>query len=270
MGDRRVSSYPFTSLASQVQFCVQIIIRLLYSTNRPYLKHVKSLSATWPHLRLLADFMEISTTPVRWPDLKNKQPKDDEREQRARRTNVTRLDYLKSGKVASDQYKTPEALKNALREETRNEDAEKRNLRLFVVEDLSRDVIELLGAHLDIEPAFFREHIVDYAWYNTRDRWVDPPNLNMVAERNRWLPFRFVTARYFETTESFKEGYDQAVKFNVLRRPDDDQNNKSVWDDAKAVVGITRTRASIWFRGAKDQKMDAVGKFYTLLSSTSV
>lgn len=39
--------------------------------------------------------------------------------------------------------------------------------RLFVVEDLSRNVIEALGNHFKIDPSFFREHIVDYAWYNT-------------------------------------------------------------------------------------------------------
>lgn len=39
-------------------------------------------------------------------------------------------------------------------------------LRLFVVEDLSRDVIEALGSKFDIDPSFFREHLVDYVWYN--------------------------------------------------------------------------------------------------------
>ena len=131
-------------------------------------------------------------------------------------------------------------------------------------------MIELLGKHLDIEPAFFREHIVDYAWYNTRDRWVDPPNLNMVTRRNRWVSIRFVTARYFETTESFQEGFKEAECFNVLRRPDDDQNNKSVWDDEKAIVGITRTKASFWHGSAESQKTGgsqekgAVGKFHAL------
>lgn len=35
-------------------------------------------------------------------------------------------------------------------------------LRLYIGEDLSRDVIEALGEKFDIEPAFFREQIVDY------------------------------------------------------------------------------------------------------------
>jgi len=214
--------------------------------------------------------MEIGTTPLRWRDLQKKEPKDEEREQRAARTNVTRLDYLNSGKVVSQQYNTSAGLENALTEGNLEKGADERQLRLFVVEDLSRDVIELLGKHLDIEPGFFREHIVDYAWYNTRDRWVDPPNLNMINSRNRWVPIRFVTARYFETYGSFQQGFEEARKFNVLRRPDDDQNNKSVWDEEKAIVGITRTKASIWYGSAKSQntgenrKTGAVGKFSTL------
>jgi Mg2+ and Co2+ transporter CorA len=197
--------------------------------------------------------MEISTVPSRWPDLQNKEPKDEEREQRASRTNVTRLDYLDSGEVVSNQYKSSKALRDALTGESTDNDADKRQFRLFVVEDLSRDVIELLGSNLDIEPAFFREHIFDYAWYNTRDRWADPPSLNIVTRQNRWVPIRFVTARYFKTPKSFMEGFKEAASFNVLRRLDDDQNGKSMWDDKEAIVGIIRTRASFWFKSTENQ-----------------
>ena len=205
--------------------------------------------------------MEISTTPLRWTDFQKGKRKSTERDERASRMNVTRLDYLDSGEVLSDKYTDADALRDALTEKNQPEDTRKCHLRLFIVEDLSRDVIELLGSNLDIEPAFFREQLFDYAWYNTRDRWVDPPNLNMVAKQNRWAPIRFVTARYFNTTALFQEGFEQAQKFNVLRRPDDDQNNKSVWDDGKAIVGITRTRASFWFKNLERQKIEAIGKW---------
>ena len=222
----------------------------------PYLKHVKDLSARWPHLRLLADFMEVSTTPVRWTQFKEKKRTDEERQERAKRTNVTRLDYFDSDRVVSNICKTPDDLRKALKE-----DDDECHLRLYVVEDLSRAVIELLGAHLDIEPAFFREQIVDYAWYNTRDRWVDPPNLSVITRQQRWLQLRFVTARYFKTSDSFEKGCKEAELFNVLRRPDDDLNNKAVMDDKNAIVGLTRTRASFWLKSAdKSQKKGAIGK----------
>lgn len=31
-----------------------------------YLTHIKGLLKQWPHLQLLADFMDVGTTPVRW------------------------------------------------------------------------------------------------------------------------------------------------------------------------------------------------------------
>jgi hypothetical protein len=74
------------------------------------------------------------------------------------------------------------------------------------------------------------------------------------CSQNRWVAIRFVTARYFETTESFQQGFKEAFCFNVMRRPDNDQNNKSVWDGGKMIVGITRTRASFWYRSADSQK----------------
>jgi hypothetical protein len=212
--------------------------------------------------------MEIGTTPLRWEDLQVDDLRDEEdvekackervrkRDQRATRTNVTRLEYLKSGEVKEKNYNTIDKLKKALEED--DGDSE---LRLWVVEDLSRDVIEALGHKLDIEPAFFREHIVDYAWYNIRDRWADPPNLNMIARRQRWLQIRFVRARYFETAASFKRGSEKTRDFNVYRRLEDDLNNKAVWDKKNAVVGITRTRASFWSRSADNKtKKGAVGK----------
>lgn len=138
------------------------------------------------------------------------------------------------------------------------------HLRLFVVEDLSRDVIEFLGTRFDIEPAFFREHIFDYAWCNTRDPWVDPPNLDVVARGQNWLQLRFVRARYFKTTDSFKTGGKQAENFNIQRRPDDDENNKAYWDEEGAIVGITRTRASFWTKHIEGEETEAVGKCNSL------
>jgi regulator of RNase E activity RraA len=74
--------------------------------------------------------------------MRDKIPKNDERKERAGRTNVTRLDYLNDGSVVSERYNNPASLKTALTGGNLEKDADKRGLRLFVVEDLSRDVIE--------------------------------------------------------------------------------------------------------------------------------
>jgi hypothetical protein len=134
-------------------------------------------------------------------------------------------------------------------------------LRLFVVEDLSRDVIEVLGSRFKIEPDFFRAHILDYAWYNIRDYWREPANLDVTARTQRWFQLRFVRARYFESGAKFKEAFDIAQSFNVVRRPDDDQNNKAFWDKNDAKIGLTRSKATFWMKRATATE-PAVGVFY--------
>lgn len=224
--------------------------------------------------------MEVSTTPLRWKDLSTTHPttgadldaeerkkRTQDRDERACRTNVTVLRYLVSGEVKEMSCKTSNELVAVLDgrcvEESEDEGVSGRGgavdeckLRLYVVEDLSRDVIEALGSKLDIEPAFFREHIVDYAWCNIRDRWQDPPNLRVAEGHRRWVQLRYVTARYYKTSKEFKEGVKEAERFNVLRRPDDDVNNKAVWDDREAIVGITRSRASFWLKKGENGKED--------------
>lgn len=227
--------------------------------------------------------MEVSTTPLRWKDLstthpttgapldaKEREKRTKDRDERASRTNVCVLKYLASGDVVETRCKKTHELVTALENGSVEVEEKKKNgesededsgvsggrdvideckLRLYVVEDLSRDVIEALGSKLDIEPAFFREHIVDYAWCNIRDRWQDPPNLRVAEGHRRWVQLRYVTARYYKTSKEFKEGgVKEAEWFNVLRRPDDDINNKAVWDDRDAIVGITRSRASFWLK----------------------
>jgi hypothetical protein len=82
-----------------------------------------------------------------------------------KRTNVCLLEYPKAGPgVEEKRFKEIGELRDCLAGMGENAAV---NTRLFVVEDLSRDVIEALGFHFKIDPSFFREHIVDYAWYNT-------------------------------------------------------------------------------------------------------
>lgn len=64
------------------------------------------------------------------------------------------------------------------------EKAEDIRMRLFVVEDLSREVIEQFGAKFDIDPHVFRAHIFDNIWYNIRDLTWDPPSLKIDIARS--------------------------------------------------------------------------------------
>lgn len=99
---------------------------------------------------------------------------------------------------------------------------------------------------MKIEPDFFRAHIVDYAWYNVRDRWRDPPGLDIVRRHSNWTQLRYVTPRYFQTGNDFKEAHEEVKQFNISRRPDNDDSNGAWWDEVGAVVGLTRSRATFW------------------------
>lgn len=237
----------------------------------PYLTHVRSLASRWPHLEMLADFMDVGTHPIRWnPQAPGAYPADAAKRdickhERMKRTNVCLLEYPTEGPGVEEKrfYDTGE-LEDCLSDLRENEHVK---TRMFVVEDLSRDVIEALGSHFKIDPSFFREHIVDYAWYNTSDWWRDPPNLDIVSRTQNWFQLRFVRARNFLNSSLFFEGVEDSKKFNVFRRLDRDFNSNNFWDKhnkEEAMVGLTRSRATCWIQ-PPEEKDGKTGITYGIL-----
>lgn len=122
---------------------------------------------------------------------------------------------------------------------------------------------------MGIEPEVFRAHIVDYTWYNVRDRWRDPPLLGIPSKRENWAQLRYVTARYFdadgdncEKNSKFERATKDEQNFNISRRLDQDRSNKSFWDKdkSKAIVGLTRSKATFWLQPKDPKQSTAVGK----------
>ncbi|KAI8963719.1 hypothetical protein F5Y11DRAFT_346169 [Daldinia sp. FL1419] len=214
----------------------------------PYLQHIKSLSPAWPHLRYLAQWMEVTTSPTKWQLIRGLSPHrlNEIQTERARRTNIAAIDLI-SGQPAPiiNYIKTPESLAQSL-----DQQAVPGVSRLYVVEDLSRDVVENLGTKLDIDPLFFREHINDYTWYNTRDPWVELPDLDIVSRDRPYFHLTYTQPRYFKTVEDLEEAHRQAGMFNVLRRLDSDNEHESPFDDKRATVALVRSKASLWIRPA--------------------
>lgn len=216
-----------------------------------YLRLVRTASeAHWAHLRLLADFMEIGRIPRSWE--KDLLPKD--QQQRWGRTNIRIIDYSGEGVVRNEVVHDDTGLdagklKSKLLEKGQGDT----EFRLYVVEDLSRNVIEVLGTEFQIDPEFFRAHIVDYSWYNVRDRWREPRPLEVFRKRRNWFQIRWMTARYCETEKDFEHAAEEAKGFNILRRPDHD-GSKGWWDSEKAVVAQTRSKASYWLKPEKTSK----------------
>ncbi|EUC41168.1 hypothetical protein COCMIDRAFT_106850 [Bipolaris oryzae ATCC 44560] len=221
----------------------------------PYLAHIKSLSTSWKTLRHLADWMQVGTTPLRWNEIK-KTP--GERERRANKTNITFVEYRPASKPKAFPIKTPSALRETL-ESFSHEPSKEPPLRLFVVEDLSQQVIELLGKRFDIDPLFFREQIADYVWYNTRDPWAAPPALVSSMKHRQWFRMRNMRLRYYRTMEDFKHSRLEANTWNVLRRPDNDENHWHYLDEEGAVVSIMRTRTCMWIGKDKECGYGTVG-----------
>ncbi|KAF4434894.1 hypothetical protein FACUT_7554 [Fusarium acutatum] len=252
----------------------------------PYLMYVKSLLKRWPQLELLHDFMEVGTVPTRWcifpgeENEKNEQrrytyhPAMEKRivqqERRATKMNVALLKFKEDGhaeKHPNNDLGTPEDLRRAITKAGKSELGAK--FSLFIVEDLSRDVIEALGSELVIDPRFFRAHITDYVWNNIRDRWREPSILRVDAKRQRWFQLRLIRSRYFENQSQLTKAKGQVNEFNVMRRLDADKNHifwdkdpdPTIWErlagessedknrvnvrvDAK--VGHMRSRATFW------------------------
>ncbi|VUC32568.1 unnamed protein product [Clonostachys rosea] len=211
--------------------------------NYPYLDHIKTIAPAWRPLRYLADFMEVGTDPLRWKDFNNSDKnhrytypddlagREEKRSERVSRSRVCLLDYEENEATPDVTYfERPIDLRYKLVEMTREKDHHPTSgLKLFVVEDLSRDTIELLGHYLQIEPDFFRSHLREHAWFNIRDPFWVAPSLHMdVASRN-WHQIFFCRARYFTDLAKFREAQRAVDDFNIKRKLDEDES-KALWD----------------------------------------
>lgn len=228
--------------------CVYVLIDA--SRNMPYLTHVKLLSKSWPTLRHLVDFMEVGTSPLQWRYLKLKKNQK-ERDARLKKTEVTFMEYQPETAPLPERITSAVNLKAKLDSLT-HEAGQTPPLRLFIVEDLSQAVIEALGSRFDVDPLFFREQIEDYVWHNTRDPWATPPSLTSSIKQRSWFRLRNMRLRYHDTKQSYEDATWEANKWNVLRRPDNDNNNWAHKDEPEAVVSIMRTRTTIWI--GKDRR----------------
>lgn len=275
------------------------------SAGDEYLTLVKQASESkWIHLRLLADFMQIGRIPRVWDKSKAVIPSD--REARWGRANIRILDYYPfpadgNGAATVGAHKITSIKTKGLTTAELNTQLltgpipvhgpppppppapAAAAFRLHVVEDLSRNVISALGTTFGISPDFFRAHIVDYAWYNVRDRWREPQPLEVVREARNWFQIRFVTARYFASRDKpktmeqeqqqqkyggcFEAALEEAKEFNILRRPDDDQS-RGWWDSDDMVVALTRAKATFWLKPKQADEETPVGRFLHSYSSS--
>ena len=195
--------------------------------------------------------MKVTTSPP-----KSKFLQEEDKEERASRTKVTTLDFRPGAPVTRVNYSNIGDLSAGLTSKHGHDNV---HVRLFVVEDLSRDVIEELGARFDVDPLFFRGHISDYTWSNTRDPWVELPDLDITARNRSYAHVRYVQTRYFRNDTSLREARLEAGHFNVLRRVDQDGNWVDGADLPGSDVGLVRSRMSLWIRPNKKHESGILG-----------
>ena len=220
----------------------------------PYLRHVKTAAQLLPQLSYLADWMEVSCDPTKWRYIA---PHQDIRTERASRTNVCVVDYHDSKVSSSSSFHSIDSLRSWLRSAETSLAGVK--ARLLIVEDLSRDVVEALGSTFEIEPCFFRSHLCDYLWCNTRDRWYELPRLPSGNRRASHFSMLYARPWYFNDLSSFQEARFEAGDFNVLRRLARDKNRKRGLDDPNAIVAMIRSKTSLWIRPKTNQDDCVVG-----------
>ena len=216
------------------------------------MRYLESLTHGWPHISYLADFMKVTTAPRRQEVLH-----DQDRRERASRTKVAMLTFEPDTPVHRVDYSDINNLLTAL---SGPQDAHNDvYARLFVLEDLSRDVIEAFGARFDVDPLFFRGHISDYIWYNTRDPWVELPDLEITSRKRSYLHIRYVQTRYFRSQVSIRRAKREAGGFNVQRKLDQDGNWVPHLDIPNSDVGLVRSRTSLWIRPNKPGEKGVLG-----------
>ncbi len=97
--------------------------------------------------------MEVSCAPPKWKFIKD-WPAN--RDLRAAKCSVCVMDFNDGQEVSKAFFHHTATLQTSL--ETSLPSAEKPAIRLVVAEDLSRDLVELLGSTYDIDPLFFLSH----------------------------------------------------------------------------------------------------------------
>lgn len=213
-------------------------------SEEPYIEYVRSVAKGWPHVQYLADFMDETAEPS-----KNVSWRLEDAIERSSRTNIAILDFNSGGQVQKPVYcKNTTDLKTQL--ENEQDKANDVIARLFIVEDLSRDVIEILGARFDIDPRFFRGQISDFLWHNPRDPWTELSTLDMITRKRSFFNIPYFQARYFQDQTSIQQARKQADAFNVMRRMDSNfpWEGTKEFDKIKSEIALVRSKISLWVR----------------------
>ena len=150
-----------------------------------YVQYVRALSWSWLRLLYLVEFMEASTVPA-----KAKLLSIHEKTERWNRVKASVLSFSNLQDIERKDCASLEDLSKLLN----NPENNIKPNRLIISEDYSSGLIELLGSHFDVDPHFFRGHIEDHTWFNTKDPWVELPEADSTLKKRSFSNIRYVQA----------------------------------------------------------------------------
>ena len=207
--------------------------------------------------------MEVSTALSRYSYLSEN---EEDRRERTQRIRVTQIDFRQNDTPRTHEITDSLALKQTL--DDANTDSDLCDARLYMVEDLSRDMIELFGSEFDIDPHFFRSHVNDYMWSTITSNKVEPRELDVVSRKRTHFMLQYLRPRYYRNTPSFVQATVETGKFNVLRQLDSDRSRKYLMDGEGAAVCLMRAKLSLWFRRVSKNHKFPIGSLLTTRSLT--
>jgi hypothetical protein len=158
-------------------------------------------------------------------------------EERCSRTNVTLLEYLNEQDPTVASVTTAQDLKNLLESTALTSTSGATSsppLRVYIVEDLSPKVIELLGSRFAIDPHFFQEQLGDI------DSPI-PPVPSAGSKHRQWLSLRHVRVRKCYWYPAGLYSWNVRRKFQELHRT-----------DFNIRIGTIETKTTIWL--SKDKR----------------
>jgi hypothetical protein len=227
-----------------------------YSSEYPYYAGLKpSEKVRQSHsLQFLAWWMEVGRDSVFRDSLERSK---DKREERWKRTAVTVVEH-KSTTPFPTEFKDIENLKGALQVMPATTfhplPSDGPSVKVLIVEDLSRNVIEFLGSRFKVNPSFF------VAYIGNRGSYAVSGNKGCISVPSvtpqQWFQIQNVRLRYHQSRESFQDACANAMAFNVYRMP---SHGISKTQSSKECFSVTNTLTSIWMGKDREHPCGTIG-----------
>jgi hypothetical protein len=193
-------------------------------SRQPYHSYVHNLSKRWRHLQHLDDFMD----------------KHETQSGSISDTHVTIIDICDGCRQRDSGFTSVVNLSAFL-----NNTPPKQCSRLFLVENISRDFIEYLGSHFDIDPAMFSSHIYGFDWFGRCSSATTVPSLPSGLRTQEFAHFRYLEARPVRAGINDPVNVDGLPCFNcnILRK-----FSVMTLSSTRYPIGFARRHVTVWMK----------------------